>query len=36
MIKKTFFVSGHRDITKEEFEQLYIPKFKEIIDSFEK
>ena len=35
MIKKTFFVSGHRDITKEEFEQLYIPKFKEIIDSFE-
>lgn len=30
-MKKTYFISGHRDITKEEFEKWYIPKLQKAI-----
>lgn len=32
--RRTFFISGHRDLTEEEFEQFYIPKINEVIDKY--
>lgn len=34
-IKKTFFISGHRDITNEEFNTLYIPKILDVINEYD-
>ena len=33
--RRTFFISGHRDLTEEEFEQFYIPKINEVIDKYD-
>lgn len=33
-IKKIFFISGHRDITNEEFNKLYIPKILNAINEY--
>lgn len=33
-IKKIFFISGHRDITNEEFNKLYIPKILNAINDY--
>lgn len=33
--KKTFFISGHRDITYREYTQLYLPKIIECIDKYD-
>lgn len=33
--KKTFFISGHRDITKEEFNKLYVPTIINVITSYD-
>lgn len=35
MKKKVYFISGHRDIKREEFEKYYIPKLKELVTSKE-
>lgn len=32
--RRTFFISGHRDLTEGEFEQFYIPKINEVIDKY--
>ena len=29
----TYFISGHRDLTQEEFDKYYIPKISKILDS---
>lgn len=34
-VRRTFFISGHRDLTEEEFEQFYIPKINEVIDKYD-
>lgn len=34
MIKKTFFISGHRDITIDEFNTLYKDKIKQVIKDY--
>lgn len=33
--KKTFFISGHRDITNKEFDTLYIPKILDTINKYD-
>lgn len=33
--KKTFFISGHRDITYNEYTKLYLPKIIECIDKYD-
>ena len=35
MEKRTFFISGHRDLTESEFETLYAPKIKEKIEEYD-
>lgn len=32
----TYFISGHRDITPEEFEKFYVPAIVDVIDTFVK
>lgn len=32
-MKQRYFISGHRDITKEEFNRLYVPVIQKILDN---
>lgn len=33
--KRTFFISGHRDLSHKEFETLYVPAILNVIDNFD-
>lgn len=35
MDKRIFFISGHRDITNEEFNTLYVPKILDVIGKYD-